>query len=142
MQRLDRNRLIGRTFPFAIDIPVRFDDLDIQAHVNNVAVAVIFEEARARFNRENVLADWVASGGSAVVAGVQLEFAGEMEWHPLHIRTGVLEVGRSSFLLGQIASQHGIDTAFAETMLVTTRDGGSAPFPDAVRAKLEGALIV
>ena len=141
MQRLDRNRLIGRRFPFEIDIPVRFDDLDIQAHFNNVAFAVIFEEARARFNREHVLRDWVATGGSAVVAGVQLEFAGEMGWEPLHIRTGILEIGRSSYLLGQIASQRGVDTAFAETMLVTTREGGASPFPDGVRAKLEAALI-
>lgn len=141
MQRLDRNRLIGRQFPNAIEIPVRFDDLDIQAHVNNVAVAVIFEEARARYNRQHLLADLIAIGGTAVVAGVQLEFAGEMAWEPLHIRTGVLEVGRSSFLLGQTAEQGGVLTAFAEVMLVTMLDGRPTPFPDAVRAKLEAALI-
>ena len=141
MQRIDRSRLIGRAFPFEIEIPTRFDDLDIQAHVNNVAVAVIFEEARARFNRQHLLSDWVAAGGSALVAGVQLEFAGEMAWEPLYIRTGVLEIGRSSFLLGQTAAQGGELAAFAEVMLVATLEGRPTPFPDHVRAKLEGARI-
>src|SRR5262245_40260201 len=123
MVRLDRQRLLNAAFPEKVQIPIRFDDLDVQGHVNNVAVAVLFQEARGRFNKAHVAA-WLKNGRGLVVGSLFIDFAGSMFYpDPVEIRTGVLEVGTESYVLGQVARQEDRVAAFAEATMVVTESG-------------------
>jgi acyl-CoA thioester hydrolase len=142
MVRLDRQRLLNATFPEKVEIPVRFDDIDVQGHVNNVAVAVLFQEARGRFNQAHVAA-WLKNGRGLVVGSLFIDFAGSMFYpDPVEIQTGVLEIGAKSYVLGQAARQQGRIAAFAEATMVVTENGRAAAMPDELRLALEAATIV
>ena len=140
MLRLDRQRLQNAKFADRIEIPIRFDDLDVQGHVNNAAVAVLFQEARGKFNGDHVASSLADFG--LVVGSLFIDYAGPMHYpDPVEIETGVLEIGRKAYVLGQVARQGGRIAAFAEVTLVVTKDGRAAPIPDIIRSALEEALI-
>lgn len=141
MLRLDRSRLEGARFAEVIAVPTRMDDLDVQGHVNNVALAVILQEGRADFNRKR-MGEHFAAGGGLVVGSLFIDYAGQM-FHPdpIEVSTGVLEIGRSSFVLGQVARQNGRITAYAEAALVATSGAGTMPLSVSARASLEAAMI-
>jgi acyl-CoA thioester hydrolase len=141
MYRLDRARLTSATFAETVTLETRFDDLDMQRHINNVAVAVLFQEARGRFNQARI-AGHIPAGGGIAVGSLFIDYAGQMFWpDPVEISTGVLEIGRSSYVLGQVARQRGVATAFAEVALVMTGPDGATPIGEAARAVLEGLKI-
>ena len=141
MARIDRKRLDEAAFPLVMTVPTRFDDLDAQGHVNNAAAAVILQEARTSVNRTARLAE-VAPGFRAMVAALQIEYAGEM-YHPqpIEVSTGVLAIGRTSLTIGQVARQDGRPTLYAETVLVVADASGPAAVPEALRAAYEALLI-
>lgn len=141
MIRLDRRRLDAATFPDRLEVATRIDDLDTQGHVNNVAVAVILQEARGRFDKR--LLGTHLDGRGLVVGSLLIDYAGEMYFpEPIEVSVGVLEIGRSSFLLGQVARQNGRTTAYAEAALVLTEAGQAAPLTAAMRSALSAAMIV
>ena len=142
MARIDRERLNGATFPVSFMLQTRFDDLDMQGHVNNAAAVVMLQEARAHFNRTAAGIFEHLGGRRALVAGLTVEYAGEMQHPaPIEIRTGVLAVGRSSITLGQIAFQDGAPRLYAQIVLVIADDGGPTTIPDTLRAAYERLMI-
>ena len=114
MLRLDRQRLAEADMPFRTEMQTRFDDVDQQGHINNAAVAVLLQD-----------------------------YAGELLFpDPVEIGIGVLEIGRSSFVLGNVARQRGRIATFAEVALIFTDRTGPVPLPDDARAELERGRIV
>jgi acyl-CoA thioester hydrolase len=139
--RIDRRRLDGADFPTSMTIATRFSDLDVQGHVNNAAAAVLLQEARAGLNRAAAVSE-LREGLRPVVASLLIEYAGEMHHpEPVEIATGVLEIGRTSVLIGQVGRQGGRTTLYAETVLVMTAGAGPTPIPDSLRAAYERATI-
>jgi len=122
-------------------VQTRFDDLDIQGHINNVAVMALFQEARVDFNRQSALV-YREAGLRMMAAGITVEYAGEM-YHPepTEIFTGVLVVGRSSFTLGQIIRQCGRITAYCETTMVLADGHGPAALLPDMRLRLQSFAI-
>ena len=45
-------RLIPASYPILLDVQTRFQDLDPNGHLNNVAFAALFEHGRVRLNRD------------------------------------------------------------------------------------------
>lgn len=135
MARIDRKRLDAATFAVMLDVPTRFDDVDMQGHVNNAAAVVILQEARAHFNVAAGLRDHLGGGLRTMVAALTVEYAGENH-HPgvVSVGTGVLAVGRTSFTLAQVARQNGRATLYAQAVMVLADADGPAPIPDALRA--------
>ena len=133
MARIDRQRLATAEFPVTLEIQTRYDDLDMQGHVNNAAGVVILQEARANFNR---VAGLPALMGSlrTMVASLTVEYAGEL-YHPapILVSTGVIAVGRTSFTLAQVARQEGTTRLFAQVVMVIADANGPAPIPDILR---------
>ena len=141
MARIDRSRLDGATLPISITVATRFTDMDVLGHVNNAAAAVLLQEARAGLNRAAGYSD-VRDGLRPVVASLTIEYAGEMHHPaPVVIETGVLSVGRTSLVVGQVGRQDGRITLYAETVLVMTDGKRPTPIPDALRAAYERVLI-
>ena len=88
-----------RIYPFSTQIPVRFQDLDPNHHVNNVAVVAMFEEARYRFGvvvREQEFSPIYG----IVTAAQELHYVAE-SFHgpPLSFHIGVGYIGSRSWRL-------------------------------------------
>jgi acyl-CoA thioester hydrolase len=133
MTRIDRARLERARFSCVYEGQTRFDDLDVQGHVNNAAAVVLLQEARVRLNGEVGLRDGL-DGLRVLVVALAVEYAGEMR-HPaiVEIGTGVLAIGRSSITLGQLARQEGRATLYAEAVIVVADGEGPTAIPDGLR---------
>ena len=138
--RIDRARLQNAVFPFTYQMQTRFSDLDKVGHVNNVSVAAIFQEGRNRFIHAFELAK--TGPANLVVASLNIEFAGDL-FHPapIDVSVGLLEVGRSSFRVGQIARQNGHVAAYAEVVQVARDQNGATALPEAWRPLFERMMI-
>ena len=138
--RIQRDRLKPGNFPFRYEMQTRFSDLDKVGHVNHVNLTGFFQEGRNRLIYEFELIK--AAHCSLVVAALNVEFAGDL-FHPepIEIHSGLLEVGRSSFRVGQIACQNGRVGAYAEVVQVARNELGSIPLPDAWHPILSRMLI-
>lgn len=72
--RIDRERLDAVDFPIRVDVPIRFNDLDVLGHVNNTAAAVILVAiGRTSFTMAQVGRQ---NGRSALYAEVTLVVSG------------------------------------------------------------------
>ena len=67
-------------YPFSVDLATRFADLDTLRHVNNVAIAELFEESRVRFgmfSRDRTFGEMPALG-RLVNVSVLINYIGAM----------------------------------------------------------------
>lgn len=126
-------------FAFWNDHTLRFADLDPAAHVNNVAIAALFESGRVDFWRMiGVAAD--DPDVNTVVARVVIDYRAQLHF-PGDVRVGsrILRIGRSSCLIGQGLFAGGLCAATSEavSVLVDRRTDRSTPIPDALRGRIE-----
>src|SRR3954463_11711566 len=97
---------------------IRFGDLDPQGHVNNTVFATFFETGRVTFLREpgNTLSP---SGTTSVLARLDINFIKELHWaREAGIRSGIAEIGRSSFTFLQAIFHEGLCAATARATMV------------------------
>ncbi|WP_431840240.1 acyl-CoA thioesterase [Gordonia hongkongensis] len=130
---------------YVLDIPValRWGDMDINNHINNVQISRIFEESRVRSFYE-----WMPDRPrkfSFLVARQDIEFSAPVHYSldPVHVRTCIGRVGRSSFVMAlRLFDQSGTLCATAETtMVVVDPDTGRpTPIPDDARPLLTARL--
>jgi len=134
--RIDRARLDKGGFAYRFNIDPRFSDLDKIGHINNVAIAGIFQEGRNRFFRASAL--YSLAQRDLVVAACTFEYAGDLLYpDTIEVDIGVLEIGRSSFRVAQTAGQNGRIGAYAEVTQVARDASGACALPDVWREKLE-----
>jgi acyl-CoA thioester hydrolase len=138
--RIDRPRMESARFPYSVEVATRFSDLDLLGHVNNVAVTDLLQEGRNRFIKSLELD--LGLQRSVVVASLHVEFASDL-FHPapVQMRVGILEVGRTSFRVGQLVKQGEKTAVYAEVVQVATGPQGAAPLPEQWRARLESAMV-
>jgi acyl-CoA thioester hydrolase len=135
-------RLALRTYPHHTKIEPRFQDLDPLGHLNNVALAGIYEEARVRFTQTFRHPPAGAEGRRPVVAAISVTYLAEGLYPvPLTVATGVLKIGRSSYVTGQALFQNDLCIGTADTVVVFTDAGRPFPLPDEIRDGLAAALI-
>ncbi len=139
--RIDRARLDTGVFPYRFEIGTRFSDMDKVGHVNNVAVADLLQEGRNRFIHALDLMG--AAPCALVVASLNVEFAGDL-FHPapVEISIGVLEIGRSSYRIGEVIRQSGRIAVYAEVVQVARNGSGATALPEPWRPLLETARII
>jgi acyl-CoA thioesterase FadM len=78
-----------------------------------------------------------------VVASSTIEFAQEMQYpDPLLVSVGLIDVGRTSYRVAQVARQNGRVGAYAEIVQVASDGARSVPFDDEWRAQLERLKLV
>lgn len=137
MIRIDRTRLQNAVLPIRIKLGTRFADLDFQGHVNNVAFAGLFQEASNHCNTANIRPH-LPPGVNILVGTLCVDYVGELH-HPsiVEISTGVLEIGRSSYVIGHRMQQDDRIAAFCEVSFILGGTAGSVPLPDSVRRSLE-----
>ncbi|ABW15722.1 thioesterase superfamily protein [Parafrankia sp. EAN1pec] len=128
-------------YPFVMTLQPRFGDMDSLGHVNNVAIAALFEEARVGMNRAMLGDSHVAPALSrplpVVAARVEIDYLGEVRYPgEYHVGVGVGRVGTSSVL--QVCAMFDGETcvALCDAVLVHRPATGPAPVPQEVRELL------
>ncbi len=140
-----QTRLDLSSYPISVEIATRFADMDALRHLNNVALAGVYEEARMRFGAAvDVRSRWEA-GHRLVVGEVVIRYLGEGHYPaPLDVGVGVVEIGRSTYTLGLGLFQEGHCIGVCDTILVYVdkAEGRARPLPDPFRALLETQILV
>jgi acyl-CoA thioester hydrolase len=83
------------------DVSLRWGDMDVYRHVNNVEFFRLLEEARARFFLAEADASRILDGG-IVVASQRLDYLQPLKYRASPVRVGltIVTIGNSSFTLG------------------------------------------
>ena len=122
-----------------LDLPVLFADLDVNGHLNNVALGRFFEHSRAMTFAENGF--WQAAhvdGGRSFVVRVCIDYLREVHvGPPMHVRSRLVHVGRSSARIEQAAWVEGECIGLAEVVFAHAVEGRSTPWPDEAVAVLQ-----
>lgn len=127
MAKPDPALLDPRRYPFVCTIEPRFGDLDVNMHINNVAMAGILEDSRVRFHYRNGFATR-RGGATSMVASVAIEYLGEGAYpDPVRIACAIEDIGRTSQRLVQLVMQHDRPLAFARTVMVSVSPEGPVP---------------
>lgn len=141
MAKVDPALLDPARYPFHHVITTRFADVDPNRHVNNVALAAAFEDARYRFDVSRRFHETMGEC-RVMIAANYIDYVGEAHYPTdLDLHVGTLAIGRSSWQLGCLATQDGRGCAFSRATLVATKDGRSVPLPEAFRTALGSAQL-
>lgn len=142
--------------PHLYDCHVRFSDVDVYGHVNNVKYFEYYQEARIAFlqsgpagqSEESGEMFGTGSGERQVVARIDVDYKRPILFRPepYAVETRVTRVGTSSYDLGcRILDRPGGEVySEAEVRLVAfdLRTQRSRPLTDVERARLHAALAV
>jgi acyl-CoA thioester hydrolase len=141
MARPDPAALDPARYPFATTVDLRFGDMDVNAHVNNVAFSQLVEEGRVRFHKASGFRASM-QGASAMVASMGIEYVGKA-WYPgsVNIHAGAVRLGSSSYDLELLIMQEGRPAAFARSTMVCMKDGRPHPLPDLFRASVADWMV-
>ena len=135
-----------------LEVQVRWADLDVLNHVNNVRLLEFLQEARVHFFRSELGGDSESgvvrerlSGFGLVVARQEVDYLKSivLEDRFVTIETTVERIGRSSFSIIQLTRlPDGTDAARGRVVLVCIdpATGASAPLPATWREHLEASL--
>ena len=135
-------RLQLATYPFATELVPRFGDMDVQGHLNNVALAGLYEEARVRFVSSLFQLHLRPDGQRPMLAEACIRYLGEGRYPGrLVAAAGVSRVGRSSYVIAQAMFQDCVCIGVADIVIVWTCDRRPHPIPEEFRAALKRALI-
>ncbi len=138
MARPEAWQLDPASYPVSLVTQTRFQDIDPNRHLNNVAFATMFENARVRFNR--ALRPWAdrPKNERSMVAAVTINYLREGSYpDDVEIASGVSKIGTSSYVIAQAMFQHGHCIATCDSVIVCRTDGEGKPLRQAVVDELE-----
>ena len=144
MAKPTAERLLASTYPWSVDVPPRFGDLDPLRHLNNAALARFYEDGRVRFIDAIGGRAALERGHGFVVAEVAIQYLAEGRYpQVVTVSSGLLRLGRSSFSVGHALFQGGACIGTSETTLVHVhrKEGGARPLPDALRIALSAYAL-
>ena len=142
--RPDPARLHLSTYPVVDEIAARYGDMDANAHLNNLALEALHENARATMNRR-LIPDAYRAGERTmrlVTSQNTVHFLAEAHW-PALITTGagVGRIGRTSFVASTGLFLGETCIGVCDTVLVLLDGNRPAPLPDELRSALAGLLL-
>lgn len=128
-------------YPFRCSIETRFGDIDVNLHVNNVALVGLLEEGRVRFHHASGY-HAALSGMTSMVASLVVEFLGQSYFpQPLDMHVAPSRLGNTSYTLNQLVTQEGRVVAFAEAVMVCMGPDGPVPLPAAFRENVPAWML-
>jgi len=137
MARPQAWQLIADNYPVSVVMQTRFQDIDPNRHLNNVAFASMFENARVRLNRN--LRPWAdrPKNERSMVAAVTINYLREGHYpDDVEVSSGVSTIGQSSYVIAQAMFQNGHCIATCESVIVCRTDGEGRPLRQAVLDEL------
>ena len=129
-------------YPHSVRVQTRYHDEDRLGHVNNIAVAAYYDEARSQLMRRTFELTKGLTGVRIVTADVRVSYMGEV-FHPgdVEVASGILRIGNSSWEIGQTMFQNDRCVGVAATVLVQASASGAGTIVPELRAALEQLLI-
>lgn len=127
-------------FTYSTDVSVRFQDLDLLNHVNNVAYAAYLEQARIEFFEDAVGLVLGESDEGFAIVHLELDYERPIKKDDdVKVLLRVLELGTSSIPIEYEVRADGRVAATAKTIVVPFHDRmeESFPIPSVWRPKLE-----
>jgi acyl-CoA thioester hydrolase len=135
-------RLTPASYPVSIVMQTRFQDLDINRHLNNVAFAAFFENARVQINMEARLGQNRAPGERTMVANVNINYLGEGHYPgEITVCSGISHTGNSSWGIQQAMFQNGRCIATCDSVIVCRAEGRAMTLRPELRAELESLAM-
>lgn len=136
-----KNRAI---YPDWVRDTIRYRDLDPNGHVNNGSINQFFEDGRVHFRNAKMGTLAAATLTGFVIARFDATYLSALGYPgEVDIGTGIIRIGRSSYVLGQgvFSADKCIATAEVVTVYFDSATNKSRPLPDELRAVLENNLI-
>lgn len=121
---MDKNNLNfeADTYPCKSDLRVRFNDIDILGHVNNVVYLSLFDTAKADYLQNAMRGDMNWQRVESVIANINCSFINSAYFgEPLSVYTRCQEMGTKHFVLRQVMinSDTGQVKAMCDTVMVS-----------------------
>ena len=142
--RPDPARLRLASYPVVDRIAARYGDMDANAHLNNLALEALHENARASMNRDLFPEAYRAGERRLRLVTSQntVHFLAEAHW-PALIDTGagVGRIGRTSYVASTGLFIDGACIGVCDTVLVLLDDDGPVPISPEFRAALQTVLL-
>lgn len=140
--RDDPRRRDPALYPFAVALEMRFGDMDVWHHLNNVSAMRFYEEGRIRFMAELRRREAGWDRYRLMVAHASVDYLGEGRYpHAISVGVGIASLGTKSFRFAQALFQQDRCIGLAEVVLTHIGDDGPSPLPDPMRATLSKYLI-
>jgi acyl-CoA thioester hydrolase len=136
-REVDGRRLRAECYPHRREIPARFADMDLQRHINNVAIASFYEDGRATLNMRLFGEDLFARKGDFrfVVLETRIRYLSEAPYPADYVvGAAITRLGNSSAEYGMGLFHDGTCVGLCDTVLVHMTDAGPTRIPDARRA--------
>lgn len=119
MAKPDDWRLNISNYPFHVALDTRYQDLDVMGHVNNVAMAGLFETGRIRFHH-SLGRHPRDKGVRWMIAAVNIAYLNEAHFpDPITVASGIGHIGNTSWHIYSAAFQNGECVATCDTVVVT-----------------------
>ncbi|HEX7853924.1 MAG TPA: acyl-CoA thioesterase [Sphingobium sp.] len=136
MARPSSWQLLRDSYPYYVEVPPRYADLDPMGHINNVAIASMFETGRVSFHHQ-LQAHPRELGVRWLVAAVSINYLEEMHApHPVTIASGLRRIGNTSWTILSAAFQEGECCSTCETVMVAKGAPDSGPIGEELRARM------
>jgi acyl-CoA thioester hydrolase len=132
MARPEAWRRDSASYPFTTSVQTRFQDLDPLGHINNVAMAALFEQGRVVFNRTQLAERRNRPQGLRwLIARVEITYLAEGHFpEPVEVASGIGPIGRSSWTIYSAAFQDGKCIGTCDTTVVQTAADGATPLTE------------
>lgn len=133
------HRLIQSSYPFQHVIETQFGDMDIAAHVNNVAIARYYEHARARFLEAMFGRDYFQRRGPLrnAVAELNLRYLRDIHYpDPVTAGVGIGHLGNTSFVVHSALFHNGACVGVCDCVMVRVNNEGPIRIADDYRATM------
>jgi acyl-CoA thioester hydrolase len=135
-------RLIPASYPVQLICDTRFQDMDVNGHLNNVAFAALFENARVHFHSHAGIRDNRDAGEQTMVAAVEINYLAEGNYpKPVTIASAIGRIGNSSWQILQAMFQEDRCIATCDTVVACRARGAAMLLRPELRAGLESVLV-
>jgi acyl-CoA thioester hydrolase len=144
MSKVAAFRLDPAHYPLKVRILARYADVDPLWHINNVAIAQYYEEARVTASTAMLGGDRIptAAGERILIARQSIDYLREAGYPgALEVGVGVLRIGNSSYTFGMGMFQEGHCVSTSDAVMVFADARGPARIPDRYRERLETLLL-
>lgn len=142
MARPDPWRLAAENYPAAISLQTRFQDMDVNGHLNNVAFAALFESARVQINRRTRPLGERPANERSMVAAVEINYLAEGAYPgDVEVVSGIGRIGTSSWTILQAMFQNGRCIATCDTVVVCRTDNQAKPLRADLANELNAMLV-
>lgn len=129
-------QLLRETYPYSVDVPPRYADLDVMGHINNVAIAGMFETGRIHFHHQ-LDAHPRDLGVRWLVAAVSINYLQEMHMPcAVSIASGLRRIGNRSWTILSAAFQEGECCATCEAVMVSQGAEARGVIGDELRQRM------